>query len=418
MKNLIPFIFLLTILASGCSQEELTRTESTTSGGRTFTTSFEQNDSRTYLEDGLYSRWMEGDRISLFDGSTLNREYIFAGETGDNGGTFFMLSKPKGMGTTLITNYAVYPYDEKVKITSDGIITTTLPAKQHYAENSYGLGDNTMVAVTKNTEDTFLNFKNVGGCIKLQLFGDDVTVKSITLTGNNGEKIAGKATITATYNQAPIVTMADDATTFVSLDCDKGVKIGTSAKEATAFWMVLPPVTFEKGITVTVTDVDGKMFTQTTPKELTMVRNVVKPMAAVEVKPESVVIPYLTFTADDTQTLTMSKAVETLEYSVDNGEWKELGTNTIEFGGENGELRLRGKSLIGTATSFASYSKIIFGNQIYVGCYGDIRTLVDYENYQTVDTSNARFCYLFSSCSYLRSAPCPPSQGGEFLVKT
>jgi len=34
---------------------------------RTFTASFENNDSRTYVEDGLYSRWTEGDRVSLFD---------------------------------------------------------------------------------------------------------------------------------------------------------------------------------------------------------------------------------------------------------------------------------------------------------------------------------------------------------------
>ena len=285
MKKIISFISLLALLVSGCTREEILQNVTPVSReGRTFTTSFENNESRTYLEDGRFSRWTEGDRISLFDASTLNSQYLFAGDTGDSGGTFFRLSKPEGSGSSLPANYAVYPYDKDMTISADGVITLNLPSNQHYAENSYGLGDNTMVAVTKDTIDTFLQFKNVGGCFKLQFYGDDVTVKSITLMGNNGEKIAGKATITAAYGGAPIVTMTNDATTSITLDCDeKGVKIGASAEEATTFWVVVPPTTFNKGITITIKDMDGKVFTQTTDKLLAVQRNVVKPMAAVKV---------------------------------------------------------------------------------------------------------------------------------------
>ena len=35
----------------------------------------------------------------------------------------------------------------------------SLPSEQHYTENSYGLVDNTMVAVTHNVHDAFLKFK-------------------------------------------------------------------------------------------------------------------------------------------------------------------------------------------------------------------------------------------------------------------
>lgn len=283
MKPIVSYICLLALLLSGCTQEEMLRNGTSASGeGRTFTTSFEQNESRTYLEEGRLSRWTEGDRISLFDASTLNNQYLFAGDTGDSGGTFFMLSKPEGTGTTLATNYAVYPYDKDMTISSKGTITLTLPSIQHYAENSYGLGDNTMVAVTENTDDTFLSFKNVGGCFKLQLYGDDVTVKSITLKGNNDEKIAGKATITAAYDKAPVVTMADDAATSITLDCGKGIKMGTTEDEATTFWIVVPPTIFSKGITVMVRDFGNKVFSQSTDKELVIERNVVKPMVPVK----------------------------------------------------------------------------------------------------------------------------------------
>jgi len=147
-------------------------------------------------------------------------------------------------------------------------------------------------------DDTFLSFKSVGGCFKLQLYGDDVTVKSITLVGNNGELISGNATIMAAYDETPTVMMEEDATDYIMLDCgEKGVKIGSSSEEATAFWVVVPPVRFKKGITVMVTDMGGKMFMQTTEKELWIDRNVVSPMVAVEAKMEPVK-PKLTYVAD------------------------------------------------------------------------------------------------------------------------
>lgn len=121
---------------------------------------------------------------------------------------------------------------------------------------------------------------------------------------------------------------------------------------------------------------------------------------------------YLTFAADAEQTFSFTKAVETLEYSVNGGEWTELGTSVVTFGGNNGDLRLRGKSAIGTAVSNNNYSSVKFGNtSVLVACTGDIRTLVDYENYDSdeLDTSKARFCQLFYNCPSLTSVPKLPA---------
>ena len=118
-------------------------------------------------------------------------------------------------------------------------------------------------------------------------------------------------------------------------------------------------------------------------------------------------IPYLTFTADAKQTFSMTKAVSTLEYSVNGGKWTELGTSTVTFGGNNGALQIRGKSPYGTNTSREEYkpATIQFDNNVPVSCKGDIRTLIDYENYKSVDTSNAIFCYLFYGCESLTEGP-------------
>ena len=118
--------------------------------------------------------------------------------------------------------------------------------------------------------------------------------------------------------------------------------------------------------------------------------------------------PYVTFTAKDPQTFKISYNISSLEYSVNNGKWATVKAGTeVPFGGANGTLRLRGTNINGTASSsFYGYSTITFTDKnVKVACTGDIRTLLDWRNYSTVDTKNAKFCYLFDGCSVLTSAP-------------
>lgn len=133
-------------------------------------------------------------------------------------------------------------------------------------------------------------------------------------------------------------------------------------------------------------------------------------------------IPYLTFAASAEQTFTMTATgkvnfknftlPESLKYSVGDGDWTQLTSGTgITFGGDKGTLRLRGKSSIGTAESQTVYSQIAFGNDaVEVVCTGDIRTLVDWENYATASTAEARFCQLFNGCTSLTTAPELPAE--------
>ena len=126
-------------------------------------------------------------------------------------------------------------------------------------------------------------------------------------------------------------------------------------------------------------------------------------------------IPYVTFSAASEQKFSMIfndsftlGGGEYFEYSVGGSKWVRF-TNTvtdIAFGGENNDLRLRGKSIYGTATSTSNYSKISFSNaKVSVKCTGDIRTLIDYTTYSKVETGYARFDNLFQNCTALTSAP-------------
>ena len=125
--------------------------------------------------------------------------------------------------------------------------------------------------------------------------------------------------------------------------------------------------------------------------------------------------PYVTFTAEQPQTFKMTTEenynISDLEYSVNNGKWATVEAGTeVTFGGANGTLRLRGTNINGTASGSFVYSTITFTNpNVEVACTGDIRTLLDWRNYSTVNTQNARFCRLFDGCKVLTSAPDLPA---------
>ena len=131
-------------------------------------------------------------------------------------------------------------------------------------------------------------------------------------------------------------------------------------------------------------------------------------------------IPYVTFSAASDQTFTMNFAhsgsftlgtVEYFEYSVGDSSWTRFTSTVsgIHFGGTLGDLRLRGKSSKGTADkrdNSWNWSSISFGTAgVTVDCKGDIRTLIDYENYETASTVDAMFCALFNNNTQLKTAP-------------
>ena len=123
------------------------------------------------------------------------------------------------------------------------------------------------------------------------------------------------------------------------------------------------------------------------------------------------IIRYVTFTAEAEQKFKMTTSgnytISGLQYSVNNGKWENVEKDIpVAFGGTNGTLRLRGTNIKGTASNRSEYSKITFTDKnVKVACTGDIRTLLNWKNYSTVDTPNARFCYLFNGCAALTSAP-------------
>lgn len=244
---------------------------------------------RTYLNNNKKVVWHAGDEISFFVNNTHGR-YVSKGQDGAEHVTFDLVSET----TVSVANppkysLAVYPYDETFTCEREGDqdkLHVTYPATQTYAGNSFAKGTHLMVSAgtIQNGTDSNLQFRNACGYLVLKLYGSNTKVKSIALSGKGAEKIAGAATIVAKSNAAPVTTMADGAGSTVTLNCgNEGVTIGADAANATEFWFMLPPVTFEGGIKVVVTEADGSTYTKETSKAVTVARNTIKPMAAFHV---------------------------------------------------------------------------------------------------------------------------------------
>lgn len=242
-------------------------------GKKLFHATIDDESTRTFVDENIRLRWNAEDLISLFEGTTRNKKYKFLGETGDNAGDFEDITIGFGSGNDIDRYYAIYPYSSTTKLHEDGYITYTFPEEQNYTENSFGLGANPMVAVTGGLNDFDLCFRNAAGYLRLYLYGDDITIKSIKIEGNNSEPLAGKAYITPEFGGFPTTEMTETATTSATLNCGEGVTIGTTAETATPFWIALPPTVFSKGFTITATNSNGDAFIKKFSSEITIERN-------------------------------------------------------------------------------------------------------------------------------------------------
>ena len=258
----------------------------------TITVGFEGDDTRIQLNEAQKTVWTKGDQVSVFYKNDANQKYEYRGETGARTAELHKVSA--GSSTTKMGYVVVaYPYNEEYIISpASGNLETMLPAVQHYTVDSYGVGDNLMVSCSEFTQ---FSLKSVCGWLKLQLTGNGEVVKGIKFRGNNGEQVAGLIHVDTKSAEATLYSeevapddngnangslVIDGAmATEVMLYCDEGV---TLSNEATAFYIALPPQTFEEGFTVDVICTDGTMMAKSSDKRLSIERNHIQPMAAFE----------------------------------------------------------------------------------------------------------------------------------------
>ncbi len=265
MKNIVTILILVALSLTACIKNEVAQPVLEKD---VFTASLENFDTKTSMASGKHVVWSKGDKLAIFQSSTLADEYqVNEASIGKTNATFDIvkddveLNGSFSAGTEMPCNVAFYPYvDDLTLALADfenedyvfEIMGAVLPAIQDYSTGSFGECSFPMVAVTNDLSDRDLKFRNLLGAMRLQFKGSQ-KVMTIKVEGKNNERLAGDATITAyAGNFAPTLTMADDAGKSITLDCGDGVQLYETI--ATDFIIALPPMLFSRGFVVTVTD--------------------------------------------------------------------------------------------------------------------------------------------------------------------
>lgn len=264
--------------------------------------SLEEAGTRTYVENGTDIVWYQGDEISYFVGSNYNAKYVNRGLDGEAEAIFELTDEQGQVGNQMQLSHAIYPYQKDCTTSFFGTqhssyceVSVNYPAVQTFARHSFGKNANLMAAIGEDADDTHLHFRNACGYLVLQLYGKGVYIKNIKITANNTEeKISGAATLTLSRDAEPVTTMADGTSHEVTLDCSgynagSGVALSSTVENALGFWIVLPPVTFQDGFKVTMTDMQDRVYEVVTRKRVEISRNHVLPMAAIEFDTDDVV---------------------------------------------------------------------------------------------------------------------------------
>ena len=222
-------LILIALLAIACNKENLS--EDNTSLIR-LKADIEDGTSKMTLNQDYSVEWTAGDEISVFTASGTNVKF----STEESGSSVEFT----GLGqSSEIYSYALYPYNADAVI-SGTLISSRIPDIQSAGVNTFGETMNMAVAVNK---DNVLYFTNAIGLMKFNIAEGAENIESITLSGNDNERIAGDATIDMSAN-LPIAKVTSDGVTKITLQSESGFQNGTT------YYFVVPVMEFTKGISI------------------------------------------------------------------------------------------------------------------------------------------------------------------------
>ena len=413
MKSVLAIAGILTLASCSSSEDFFTENlgDNNKSVKMTFTAS-QENGSATRTAIGTEGgktkiHWSESDVIKVTNGTETNDFTLTAGQ-GTTKATF------DGEISESATYYAIYPNQNGVSFSGNKFSGVELKAEQEAVEGSFDSKAAIMVAKSNGTN---LPFKNVVAYFKVTPTFD---CSEIVVTAHKStDALAGTFDVAIDGEGTPSISNITNKS--------REVKLTGTITANKDYYILLLPGTFEYGFSVTLKPKDDttKKYFKQKNSSFTLNRNELwnlrKMEGATEVSEST--IPYITFTADEEQTFKYydySYQVNTgngpdankyLEYSVNGGKWQNFNyVLSVSFGGSNGDLRLRAKVDQGNYFASDAGPMFKFGNDnVEVNCTGDIRTLIDYENYYCANTSNAKFMNFFNSMTNLKSAPDLPS---------
>ncbi len=221
---------------------------------------------KSVLSEDRYVLWEEGDEIII---NNINYPLVL-----DENNPDIAYIKDVQMADRYIAAYPWAWYSE-----ADNFLQIEIPRIQEYREGSFGQYANMSIAYSTTTE---LHFRNIASIIKLGVKGDNVNLKSLSISGNNGEYMAGYYILTQEEFEHPeniesLGAVGDNSNlNAVDVNLGEGIQLSQTAKY---IYAVVPAQTFEKGITVTLSDSEGRVCVQSTSKSFTTKRSEIFSMA-------------------------------------------------------------------------------------------------------------------------------------------
>lgn len=221
-----------------------------------------------YQDNGIETRtsidaegsiiWNSNDKITVFSGTGTGN--TFSDVTVSNDGKTATFA---GSSAWAAEYYALYPAQSDATLSSDGVITATLPTSQTALLNTFGDGMNLAVSVS-NADNLY--FRNVGALLGITLptsWGGYLKIESL----NPDVKMSGKAEIRM-KDGIPTAVPTSEAVNYVEFKSLSGLKAGN------VMYFVVYPGNYDAGFKITVHN-SGKTckYVMATSKGLDLKRN-------------------------------------------------------------------------------------------------------------------------------------------------
>ena len=424
MKSVLAIVGILAL--ASCSSAEDLFTENLGDNNKsvkmTFTASQENGSAtRTAIgTEGVKTKihWSEDDIIKVTNGIETN-DFTLKDGAGTTNATF------EGNMPVSEDYYAIYPNQSGVTFSNNTFSGVQLKATQEAVEGSF---DPTAAIMVAKSNGTNFPFKNVVAYFKVTPYID---CSEIVVTAHKStDALAGTFEVNMSIGEDGTLTPTIGTIT----DKKREVKLTGTIEKDKDYYILLLPGTFDYGFSVTLkpNNVTSKKYFKQRNTSYTLNRNDLCDLGTMADATlvgfnDDTTIPYITFKADVEQTFSYynyrtqmnMEANQCLEYSVGDGEWKNFNNeSSVNFGGSGRNLRLRAKERNGifrpdqVDEDGENYYSIMFkfgDPNVPVKCEGDVRTLIDYENYYCANTSKATFEGFFSNMTNLESAPNLPN---------
>lgn len=237
-------------------------------------------DTRTTLGEDLQVLWSQGDRISI------------------NNVTYEVIPDPDDPSVATVEGViesdsyvAVYPSGRVTNSSSwkeDGEIRLGFNTYLSYAENSFADYDNAMVAYSTTTD---LQFRNIGGILRIGITGNTGGMRSLYLTTGESHPVSGVVPVSLddlvsgdlkdTYPVDP----GDWYGSTVVLEDDDMDPMPVNPSDPSYFYFVLPSSVYQEGFTLTMEDAEGNVAVKKKTSAVSVLRSRVTTMETVAFDP-------------------------------------------------------------------------------------------------------------------------------------